>query len=303
MNRALLTVLLLLSWTFPFAYPVDSTPAPLGKLVDVGGYRVHLYCTGKGSPAVVIAGAGYSFDWGLVQPGVSEFTEICTYDHSGIAWSDPGPRDSCPLRVKELHGALHTAGIAPPYVMVGHSLGALVARYYQREFSEEVKGMVFVDHAWGFRPVLQQLPLRPGPLFGAGQASTTEDAPVVPKVSQLDDSDTFRKLPPADYQLHQWANSLPGHKAVMSRNSDLVNECSTSLEHKNPPIHSLGNLPLIVLGTQAVPEDLGQISTDERTEIVANSSHFIMIDQPETVITAIREMVEAVRANRPISIH
>src|SRR5690348_800010 len=74
---------------------------PIGKLVDVGGYRVHLYCIGSGSPAVVITGAGYSFDWGLVQPEVAKFTQVCAYDHSGVTWSDPGPTDSCSLRVHE----------------------------------------------------------------------------------------------------------------------------------------------------------------------------------------------------------
>jgi hypothetical protein len=76
----------------------QNPPAPLGKLVDVGGYRVHLYCTGTGSPTVVIVGAGFSFDWGLVQPEVAKFTQVCSYDHSGIGWSDPGPKDSCSLR-------------------------------------------------------------------------------------------------------------------------------------------------------------------------------------------------------------
>jgi hypothetical protein len=69
----------------------NSTPKPLGKLVDVGGYRVHLYCTGTGSPTVVITGAGYSFDWGLVQPEVAKFTRVCTYDHSGVAWKSTPP--------------------------------------------------------------------------------------------------------------------------------------------------------------------------------------------------------------------
>src|SRR5262245_42138478 len=54
-----------------------SPPPPPGKLVDVGGYRVHLFCTGTGSPTVVIVGAGYSFDWGLVQPEVARFTQVC----------------------------------------------------------------------------------------------------------------------------------------------------------------------------------------------------------------------------------
>src|ERR1700730_6984493 len=79
----------------------QNPPAPLGKLVDVGGYRVHLYCTGTGSPTVVILGAGYSFDWGLVQPEVAGITQVCAYDHSGSAWSDEDPKekDSCALRV------------------------------------------------------------------------------------------------------------------------------------------------------------------------------------------------------------
>src|SRR6266481_6385300 len=103
----------------------QNPPPPLGKLIDVGGYRVHLYCTGTGSPTVVILGAGYSFDWGLVQPEVAGFTQVCTYDHSGTAWSDPGPKDSCPLRVNEVHMALKNAGIVGPYILVGHSLGGL----------------------------------------------------------------------------------------------------------------------------------------------------------------------------------
>ncbi len=56
----------------------QNAPAPLGKLVDVGGYRVHLFCTGTGSPTVVIVGAGFSFNWGLVQPEVARFTQVCS---------------------------------------------------------------------------------------------------------------------------------------------------------------------------------------------------------------------------------
>src|SRR5437879_13804502 len=67
---------------------VTNPPPPIGTLVDVGGYKVHLYCNGTGSRTVVIVGAGYSFDWGLVQPEVAGFTRVCSYDHSGTAWSD-----------------------------------------------------------------------------------------------------------------------------------------------------------------------------------------------------------------------
>src|SRR5262245_28848370 len=68
-------------------------PAP-GKLVDLGGHRLHVWCTGKGSPTVVVEnGLGdFSFDWVLVQRKVESFARICTYDRGGYAWSDPGPK-------------------------------------------------------------------------------------------------------------------------------------------------------------------------------------------------------------------
>src|SRR5436309_10547116 len=138
------------------ATTAQNSPSPLGKLVDVGGYRVHLYCMGTGSPAVVIVGAGFSFNWGLVQPEVAKFTQVCSYDHSGIGWSDSGPKDSCSLRVSEVHIALKNAGIQGPYVLVGHSLGALVARLYAGQYPDEVAGMVFVDHA--FHPAFPSVP-------------------------------------------------------------------------------------------------------------------------------------------------
>src|SRR5215831_13154312 len=133
--------------------PAQSAPAPLGKLIDVGGCRVHLYCIGTGSRAVVIVGAGYSFNWGLVQPEVAKFTQVCSYDHSGIGWSDSGPKDSCSLRVTEVHTALKSEGIKGPYVLVGHSLGGLVARVYAGQYPNEVAGMVFVDHAFAPSPL------------------------------------------------------------------------------------------------------------------------------------------------------
>ena len=136
----------------------QNPPPPLGKLVDVGGYRVHLYCTGTGSPTVVIVGAEFSFDWGLVQPEVASLTRVCSYDHSGIGWSDPGPKDSCALRVSEIHSALKNAGIKGPYVLVGHSLGGLVARLYAGRYPDEVAGVVFVDHAIAFLTIVTHSP-------------------------------------------------------------------------------------------------------------------------------------------------
>src|SRR5512141_2340019 len=102
------------------AYP------PPGKMVDVGGYRLHLNCTGAGSPTVVIdTGWGdWSASWSQVQLSVATATRVCTYDRAGYGWSDAGPLPRTAQQfVKELHTLLTNANIAGPYVLVGHSLG------------------------------------------------------------------------------------------------------------------------------------------------------------------------------------
>ena len=88
---------------------------PPGQLIDVGAYRVHVYCTGTGTPTVILIGA-FSFDWALVQPELAKSTRVCSYDPSGNAFSDPGPVATCEGRVDEIHRLLTSAHIDPPYV-------------------------------------------------------------------------------------------------------------------------------------------------------------------------------------------
>jgi pimeloyl-ACP methyl ester carboxylesterase len=125
------------------AYP------PPGQLVDVGGYRLHINCTGTGSPTVVIdAGLGdWSTTWGgYVQPEVAKTTRVCTYDRAGMGWSEAGPlpRDAAQF-AKELHTLLQNANIPGPYVMVGHSLGGLPVRLFTDMYPSEVAGVVLID--------------------------------------------------------------------------------------------------------------------------------------------------------------
>lgn len=128
--------------------PGIQQPTPLGKLVQVGDQRLHVHCTGQGSPTVVVdAGAGdWSLGWMLVQPLVAEFTEICTYDRAGLGWSDAGakPRDS-PRMANGLHRLLSSAEIPAPLVLVGNSLGGQNVRMYASQHPEQVAALVLVD--------------------------------------------------------------------------------------------------------------------------------------------------------------
>jgi pimeloyl-ACP methyl ester carboxylesterase len=117
-------------------------------LVDVGGHKINLYCTGQGSPTVVLdAGeAETMFTWRKVQPAVAKFTRVCSYDRASMGFSTDGslPRDSRAM-VSDLHTALQRAHIAPPYVLVGHSIAGLYAPLFADRYPREVAGMVLVD--------------------------------------------------------------------------------------------------------------------------------------------------------------
>jgi pimeloyl-ACP methyl ester carboxylesterase len=121
---------------------------PLGELYDVGDYKMHLFCTGEGSPTVILeAGAGNpSIGWSVVQSEVEGFTRVCSYDRLGFGWSEPASEPLTREQVANLlHELLQTANVLSPYILVGHSAGGEYIRAYAREYPDEVLGMVFVD--------------------------------------------------------------------------------------------------------------------------------------------------------------
>jgi pimeloyl-ACP methyl ester carboxylesterase len=124
------------------AYP------PPGQMVNIGGYNLHLYCMGEGSPTVILeTGLGtMSADWANIQPEVASTTRICAYDRAGVGWSDPGLQPRDPQQIaQELHTLLGEANIPGPYVLVGQSFGGLYTRMYAAQYPEDVVGMVLVD--------------------------------------------------------------------------------------------------------------------------------------------------------------
>src|SRR5258708_6347111 len=118
-----------------------KTYHPPGKLIDVGGYRLHLYCTGDGGPTVLLEFGldGSYLDWYRVQPEVSKFARVCSYDRAGYGWSDVSAQPRVPsIMSAELHQLLVNAGEKPPYILVGHSLGSFNALMYAHQYASEV---------------------------------------------------------------------------------------------------------------------------------------------------------------------
>src|SRR2546423_12659535 len=130
--------------------PLSLDPGPVGRLIDLGGHRLHLNCTGHGRPTVVIeTGLGdFSFDWILVQRRVEREMRVCTYDRAGYAWSDPGPQPRTFDQLNlELRDALAKLGEKGQFVLVGHSYGGPVIRNFTMTYPEDVAAMVLVDSA------------------------------------------------------------------------------------------------------------------------------------------------------------
>lgn len=262
-----------------------TAQTPLGTLIDVGGYRIHLYCTGAGAPTVMIVG-GFSFDWALVQPEVAKITRVCTYDPSGNAWSDPGPEPTCLGRVEEIHRLLSNAKIDGPYVLAGFSTGALFARLYARSWSKDVAAMILIDHA--FIPA----PVAPRSVW-SGPDSPPALISATPIEIGVEDEPGFDRLPASIRDLHRWAMSRnPARPDV-----EIAEACIAALGNS-----TLGNLPLVVVSTandsRGYPElqaRLLALSHNSRQLIAGESFHSIEISQPEVVIRAIRMAVQESR--------
>ena len=139
----------------------EPTPAPAmaedqrllpyvepGQLVDIGGRRINLHCTGAEGPTVIFMAGIFSWSliWYKTQPVIANNARVCAFDRASYGFSDPAPRPQIISEVVEdLHKALHAGSIPGPYVMVGHSLGGLEARVYAQRWPEDVAGMVLVD--------------------------------------------------------------------------------------------------------------------------------------------------------------
>ncbi|HSL46131.1 MAG TPA: alpha/beta hydrolase [Anaerolineales bacterium] len=291
---------------------------PIGQMVDIGGYRLHMHVEGEGSPTVVLdAGAGgIGLGWELVRPAIAKVTRVVVYDRAGLGWSDPSPRPrKADVMAEELHTMLVNANLTGPYILAGHSLGGPVARQFATKYPEEVAGLVMVDsaHEQQVKYFPEQLVKMVTSMMGMFTVMKLMGKiglfALNPKMVPVDDQG---KLPAQTRELARVAMaSSNSHLGAMIAESQSVYAAATQ------PVKNLGDLPLTVishgqLDANAVPPSLGPEVRDEyertwqelQKEITAlstrggrivaeRSGHNIIFDQPEIVIESILEMVNS----------
>jgi len=310
---------------------------PIGKLYDIGGYYLHLNCTGKGEPSVIlISGAlAFSFDWTLVQDRLQKYAKICSYDRPGLAWSDPGPMPrSFAQDVYELHKLLEAAKIKPPYILVGHSVGGIIARKFAKEYPNEVSGLVLVDATsenslMDINGKIERLRLLASPDKKIPPLKEKVDTLIrIPSAKEIEEfwsmmgkpsiSQPFDKLPVPIQKARIWAQSLP--KYYTADNGDFWSEefaqmFSESLAYK------IGNKPLIILCStkNEYPKELGQAVTDSlmtdkmqnqkrfldislnsKLMTTANSGHEIHLTEPDLIVDAIKQVISSVKTKQKL---
>jgi pimeloyl-ACP methyl ester carboxylesterase len=281
-------------------------PAP-GQLVDVGGYRLHIQCVGTGSPTVVLdAGlSGSSLDWSLVQPELGRSTRVCAYDRAGMGWSDPGPQPRTPRQIAdELHSLLTKAGIAGPYVLVGHSLGGKNVRLFALQHPGQVAGMVLVDARGEYVDAnTSPAEVQAFQQALAAQALLYRVARSVGLVRLIGASLWGGPAMPREMRTEGMLLQT-SQRGVDAQTAEGLERAADDAQLQAAP--SLGDRPVIVLAAgQKVAHDpiwaeaqrrQAALSTNGRLIVAEGSGHAIHWDQPTLVIDAVRQVVDDVRS-------
>ena len=293
-------------------------PAP-GQLIDIGGYRLHLYCMGEsieGSPTVILEQGlgGTSPAWALVQPEVAKVTRVCGYDRAGLGWSDPAPRGTSRNGqevAEELHTLLQKANISGPYVMVGHSFGGLYTRVFAHQYPEEVVGVVLLESShpdqWTGTPAGQDL--------YESNARTYSITSILARLGLL--RLRAKSQPPLglpDLQNKELMAFLSATKDWDAQAAEF--SATTELDNEVRAAGSLGDLPLFVLSAtdhggpaemeqawQELQNELAQLSTDSVHKVLDGARHESLWADPKFAgesVTAILKVVDAIQDGTPL---
>ena len=305
--------------TYALARDAKRFPPP-GRLVDMGGRKIHLLCKGDavGPTVVIVPGAGEpSMLWWFVQDQVAAFARVCTYDRPGYQWSDPidAPR-SIEDRARELNEMLKRGDVPGPYVLVAHSYGGVLVRLFTRDHMDEVAGLVLVDCPD------EEL------LFGTRYAAVIAKSKWVLAFARFamrvgvmralsafggGDAEVEAHLAPAAKAMWPMAFRPAALDAAVDELASI--ERAPAALRQRGALGTLGRLPLAVIahgqpfpgmfapleeGFRASQERQAALSSNSVLIVAERANHNINMDAPEIVVEAIRRVVLAARDGKAL---
>jgi pimeloyl-ACP methyl ester carboxylesterase len=285
-----------------------------GRLVDVGGHRLHLNCTGTGIPTVVLhsGGGAMAAQLGWVTPAVARATTVCVYDRAGRGWSEAAhaPQDALAIST-DLHTLLHNAGVPGPYVMAGHSFGGLYALTYAAQYPDEVAGIVLVDSTSPSydKPISTTM----HPASSRSDDMVGRVAALTSSVARLGLGRLFAELAASDLPPNEQAQVRATSATPVTLHSIIEEYGRASASTDQAAfLRDLGDKPLMVLSASVgnaadwpqKQERLASLSADSVHRVVDRASHASLVGDPGHAVTtsrAILEVVTAVRTGQPLS--
>lgn len=252
------------------------------RRLDVGGHKLYINCEGrmrKGVPVVVMdSGSGNSSEsWLGIQPKVAKFARVCIYDRAGLGNSDPLTHTQNTRQIAvNLHNLLAQAGVPGPLVLVGHSLGGINVRMYASMYPREVAGMVLVDSTHE-----EQGARADAVIPEEIKKQFPPSALVVTSVEKIDFKESFEQARKAN-----WHADIPL----------VVLTAANSGPGGEGPLASLA--PKLEQIRQELQQDLVRRSAISKQLVATRSGHFIQRDEPELVVSAIREVIDATRKQK-----
>jgi pimeloyl-ACP methyl ester carboxylesterase len=293
-----------------------ATNSPPGAFYSVNGHRMHIICTGSGSPTIVLeAGLGNdALTWGGVQPVLSSTTRVCSYDRAGFGWSDPlpAPRDADQIAA-ELHELLLQAKVTGPIVLMGHSIGGMYLRDYATRYPENIVGIVFEDSSTPLQdenPVMKAAASKAPPRWAFELLAKSAMSMGIPRLLGMC-SQSIKGFDAHAAKL-QAEDICQTHMSAMFDYMDSINRSGQETIHTGP----YGALPILIISEDfakmaagsstdlanvfyGMQEDLKKLSTRSRRIIAKGSTHYIHIDRADLIEKEVPLFIEQIRGTAP----